>query len=144
MVLVVAVNGVLLFLAIDTWTGLETHDSYRKGIEYNKALAGAKAQAALGWTMDLAFVAGGSGGREGDLTATFRDGGGEAVTDLEVEARMIRPTHEGYDTTAALKDRGGGLYGAGITLPLPGQWTVRVHARRGGDTFQASQKIQVP
>lgn len=143
MALVVAVNGVLLFLALDTWSGLETEDSYRKGVAYNRALAGAKAQAALGWTMDLAFVADGGGGRRGDLTVRFRDGGGRAVTGLAVEARMIRPTHEGYDTTAALGHRGGGVYGAAITLPLSGQWTVRVHARRDGDIFQASHRIQV-
>jgi nitrogen fixation protein FixH len=94
--------------------------------------------------MDLAFVADAGGGRRGDLTVSFRDGGGGAVTGLAVEARMIRPTHEGYDTTAALGHRGGGVYGAGVTLPLPGQWTVRIHARRGADTFQASHRIQVP
>lgn len=141
MVLVVAVNGILVILANDTWSGLETHNAYRKGIEYNKALAGAKAQAALGWTMDMAFADG--GGHRGDLTVTFRDGDGGAVTGLEVEARIIRPTHEGYDQTAALGHRGGGVYGAAVTLPLPGQWAVRIHARRGRDAFQATHRIQV-
>ncbi|HEB79150.1 MAG TPA: hypothetical protein ENI79_01570 [Rhodospirillales bacterium] len=136
---VVAVNLVFMVLANKTWTGLETEGAYEKGLAYNKALLGAKAQAALGWRMDFQFTP-----VEGKLSAAFHGPGGEALTGMKVKALLIRPTREGFDFSIDLEDKGGGTYAAVIDPPLPGRWTVRIHAYRGADSFQIKREIMAP
>ena len=43
MAVVVVVNGILAWLAVGTWTGIETEDHYRKGLAYNENLAAEQA-----------------------------------------------------------------------------------------------------
>ncbi len=144
MALVVAVNGVLVVYAVGTFPGLETDDHYRKGLAYNDNLAGARAQDALGWHMDLAFVAVESAARSGDLVVRFSDADGRPIEDLEVRVLLVRPTHEGFDDGVALDHRGAGTYAAFVAPPLAGQWEVRVQAFRGDQVYQGVERIQVP
>ncbi len=146
MLVVIVVNGVLATLAVSTWPGIETKEHYRKGLEYNQTLAAVKAQQQRGWRMDLTFspepVA--DGRRSGDLAVTFVGKDGRPLENLAAKAVLSRPTHEGFDVAVDLEYRGGGLYGATVALPLPGQWEAHVHAHRGGDNFQESRRLSVP
>ena len=45
--LIAAVNGVFMFYALDTFPGLTTEDSYKKGIVYNRTLDDAEARRRL-------------------------------------------------------------------------------------------------
>jgi nitrogen fixation protein FixH len=142
--LVVVVNGGLVFLALKTWSGLETEQHYLKGLAYNENLKGAEAQDRLGWRVEVAFATvTANSPRAGQLTASFRDRAGTPLGGLAVEVLLIRPTQTGFDRKAALAHQGEGLYAAPVELPLPGQWDVRVHAWRGSDAFQAVKRIQV-
>ena len=58
---IAAVNGVMIWLAVDTFTGIATERHYEKGLAYNQALAAAEVQAALGWTAETAFEGSGPG-----------------------------------------------------------------------------------
>lgn len=146
MLVVIAVNGVMATLAIGTWPGLETEDHYRKGLAYNQTLAAVKAQEQRGWRMDLTFAAepATGGSRRGDLAVSLVAKDGRPLEDLRVEAVLRRPTREGFDVAAALEPRGGGVYGAAVSLPLPGQWEAHVHAYRDGDNFQESRRFSIP
>lgn len=147
---VVVVNGILIYFAVHTWSGLDTEDAYRKGIRYNATLAAAQAQEALGWRMDFAFtprapVNGTPAHRHrGDLTVTFHGRDGRPLDGLRVKALLVRPVKEGFDSSLELTRRGGGAYGADVGLALPGQWEVRIVAGRGEDRFQAIRRIEVP
>ena len=50
---VVAVNGVLIWLALTTFSGLDREAPYARGIGYNAVLAEARDQAALGWQTEI-------------------------------------------------------------------------------------------
>lgn len=143
MLLVIVVNGLLIFYAVHTFTGLTTDHTYRKGLAYNDAIAGAKAQEEMGWHVALRFTPDGTG-HGGAVEVSFRDHDGRAVPGLRVEARYVRPTHQGYDGRVALDDRGDGRYGGHLPLPLPGQWNLRLHALGQGVAYQYNRKIQAP
>lgn len=142
LVVVVAVNGVMIGLAMWTWTGLATTDAYRKGIAYNRALEAAQAQAALGWRAEIGFVPAAEGG--GQLTLSLVDAKGEPIERASVTGRLIRPTHAGYDTDVALPAQGGGRFVSPIQVPLPGIWDVRLMIESRGRVFQATRRITVP
>jgi nitrogen fixation protein FixH len=146
MLVVVAVNGVMIYLAVDTFTGLETPDYYRKGIHYNDDIEAARRQARLGWRAEVAFAADGTGraAHEGRVTVDFSDRESRPVEGLEVKAMFVRPTQAGFDRTVTLAPDGDGRYAARIALPLPGQWQVRVVARRDDADYQAVKRILVP
>ena len=48
-----AVNFVFATYAVKTFSGLDSDNPYDSGLAYNKEIAAAKAQADLGWTVDL-------------------------------------------------------------------------------------------
>ncbi|QNT70627.1 FixH family protein [Defluviicoccus vanus] len=150
MMVVIAVNAVMITLALETFPGLDTEDAYRKGLKYNQTIAAAEAQDARGWQMAVAVAphpgeqTSAAGGRQADVVATFTDRDGYPLSGLTVEAYLLRPTNSGHDASAALDEQVGGHYAAMVTLPLPGQWDVRVHARRGDETFQATRRIMMP
>ncbi|OHC76257.1 MAG: hypothetical protein A3G18_06290 [Rhodospirillales bacterium RIFCSPLOWO2_12_FULL_58_28] len=141
---VVAVNMLLLFLAVSTFSGLDTERAFEKGIDYNKALAGAGAQAGLGWSVAFAFRPERDATRRGKIAVSAKDRDGQALYDLTVKAFLIRPTSQGSDMSVDLENLGNGDYAAAVSPPLPGRWIVRVHLWRGQDSFQMKQEIMVP
>ena len=150
MLVVVAVNVVLVTYAIGTFPGLETEDAYRKGLAHNETLAAAQAQDARGWRVDVRYAPraqptteAARAVLEGELVITLLDKAGEPLRDLQVTAAVVRPTRAGFDTRVEMEPRGFGEYRAEVNLPLAGQWDVRISARRGDESFQATRRIIV-
>lgn len=144
MLLVVAVNGVLITLAVDTFPGLDTQDAYRKGLAYNRTLSEARDVEKRGWRADVRFAPRDRTAEAGDLLVSLAGADGLPLRGLAVTAALIRPTQGGVDQHVVLEERGEGLYGAAVTLPLAGQWDAHLWARGGGDTWQTTRRIHVP
>lgn len=136
---VFAINGVMIWLALTTWTGLETEGAYQKGLAYNRQLAAAEMQAALGWQADAAFER--SGPQAGTLELRLGDQDGRIVAEADVVARFVRPTHEGHDFEARLAPAPDGVYRALVDFPLPGQWDVELEARAPEGRYRLQERL---
>jgi nitrogen fixation protein FixH len=136
---VFAVNGVLVWAALSSWTGLETPDSYERGLVYNRAIEAEKEQVALGWRAGFGFNQ--TGVRQGMLELRLQGRDAAPLRGARVDAEIVRPTKEGYDFDVALKEQAPGLYRAEIQAPLPGQWEARIAARAGGEVYRLSPRI---
>ena len=143
LLVVVAVNLVLIFSAIETFPGLRTEKAYDKGLKYNETLAAAEQQRRLGWRSEVS-VTPTADDRRFLVTATLRDPEGRPIPGLAARAFITRPTVGGHDVETVLADQGDGRYVADVSLPLPGLWDVRVHAHRGPDNFQDVRRISGP
>lgn len=143
---VIAVNGTMAYIAVDTWTGLETAQPFQKAQAFNGELAQKSAQAALDWTVKVDFVKQPTtqNARAGILHFTVLDAHDQGIGGLTIEAQAVRPTHEGYDQVITFEERGLGEYVAPADLPLPGQWELRITASRADDIFKLRQRILVP
>jgi nitrogen fixation protein FixH len=139
--LVVLVNGVMIWLAVDTFTGIATERHYEKGLAYNQALEAAEAQAALGWRAETGFESSGPGA--GRLQLMLRDSVRRAVAGARVTALFQRPSSPEADRTAALAEIAPGRYAASIDLGAPGNWAVRLEAHLGGARYQVSRRLTV-
>jgi nitrogen fixation protein FixH len=139
MLIVLAANGALIWLATTSWTGLAVDQAYEKGLAYNRNLEAARQQTALGWQprLDARVVTGLSA--EAELTITNRQGA--PVTGAKVEAAFARPTQHGFDFRLTLAQGRPGVYRAMFELPLPGLWDVHVTIRRGGSLFVHNQRL---
>lgn len=84
----------MVVLAFWSWTGVETDRAWRSGLAYNRALEAERAQMALGW--DAAFDFEQRDERSATIALTLEDRHGNMIKNAHVEARFVRPTHDGY------------------------------------------------
>jgi len=131
-------NGALIYIALSTLHGEEMENSYDASQAYNSQIAAARAQAALGWTVDLSTRDEGGGER---VVADFRDRSGAAISGLEVRARFVHPFDRTADREAALASDGGAY--EGVAGPLhAGRWTLVIEARQNGQVkFTSDNQI---
>jgi nitrogen fixation protein FixH len=140
MLLVVAVNGAMIFFAQSTFSGLDTTKAYQQGLAYNATLKEARANAALGWTARTEFTAI-AGGRHIAITISSKDG--DPVEGLHVVAHLVRPVSTAFDQLLILHHEGSGTYGADLALPAGGSWELRLTATGDGTTWQTMQRVFV-
>jgi nitrogen fixation protein FixH len=137
----VAVNGVMVFYALNSWTGLETQHYWERGTAYNTAIAGARDQRKRGWQVGIDFQA--TDLKSAHLAVDLKDHSGNVLADARVTAEIVRPTSEGHDFTVELSHQGQGRYTADFALPLPGQWDIRVIADHPQGDYQEVKRVLV-
>lgn len=135
-------NGIMLYFALDSWTGLSTENAFQQGLNYNDRIAERDHQAALGWQVSFDAVP----DRPGHVVFDMRvdDDRGVPITAAAVAVSLTRPTHEGYDTTATLTHMGGGNYVGEADLSLPGQWQVELVIDEPRGRYRHSERVVVP
>lgn len=138
--LIVAVNGVFVFFAMTSWSGLSTDGAYRKGLAYNEQLAAAASQKSRGWSAFAHFAP--TEGRKGRMVVAFKDRAGHGIERLEVSGTLARPAQSGLDRTITLIGAGDGAYGADVEVPLYGVWNMTIIARRdGAPAYRLEQRL---
>ena len=140
-VVVTAVNAVMIWVAVESWTGLSSGDSYEQGLRYNQNLEAAQRQAELGWQPRLTARRLGSDQAEAELRLSDRQG--QPVTDAVIEASFERPVQPDHDVEVELKPVGPGQYRAGFALPAVGVWDAHVVIRRGDDRYVLQQRLML-
>ena len=141
MAVTVIVNGLLAWIADDTFSGQVTTRHRDLGLDYNRALEGTAAQERLGWRAEIAFAPRGLGGAI-EVRLVTREG--DPVEGADAELLIRRPVEEGFDRRIGLVPEGAGRYTARVALPKPGQWALHLLVRRGDDVFQHQTRILVP
>lgn len=136
---VLAANLTLAYVAISTFTGLETDRYYHRGLEYNRVIEAERRQAALGWTVSVDFEP--TASRHGRLSVLAFDDGGKPLDGATVTAQLFRPTQAGYDKRITLNPAGAGSYEAELELPLRGQWDIRTQIERRSDVYRTVERI---
>lgn len=120
-----AANGVFLYTAISTHTGVVSNEPYRKGLHYNDRIEADRQQQQLGWKEDIAIA---PDGRK--ITVALLDKAGNPISGLSLEGRLGRPATEAMDRTLDLKETAPGSYTAEFAALEPGAWLLDVVARR--------------
>lgn len=128
---VFSANGIMTYFALNTWTGLETEDSYVKGLNYNREIENARLQNLSGWDVQISQMPESIEGRF-EIKVSWPE---EALPPAEVKATFIRAVIEGYDQEITLSHLGDGLYGSPVKLPLIGQWDVLVVVNSQNNTI---------
>jgi nitrogen fixation protein FixH len=121
-----AVNGVLLWQALSTHSGLVAHEPYRKGLAYNQRIAADERQEGLAWTPVVEIE------RRGAIAVTLSDAEGRPVTGLRLDGTIGRPATMRQDISVRLEERSPGRYVAHMAALEPGAWIVGIEARLEG------------
>jgi nitrogen fixation protein FixH len=131
-------NFIMARQAVKTFSGLDSDNPYDSGLAYNTEVAAAKAQAALGWSVDLNQTADGAATQ---VTATVKDKAGQPVTGLDVNMRFIYPATRKFDRETAAAAVADGVYSGSAQL-IAGKWEVEVDFKRNGERqFRSRNQI---
>lgn len=139
-VVVLAANGIMVFFAFDSFTGVSTDDSYRRGLGFNKQLEAQQRASELAWQVAARMDKTAAGRR---LVLALRDKAGRPLSSASVRAEFRRPIERGLDFAVALKPLGEGRYDAPVHAPRPGQWQVTFHIALGGESIVAERRFVV-
>lgn len=120
------VDGIFVYTAVTTQTGLVTERPYEKGIAYNELLKKADSQRKL---IDKVSY------EEPNLIWKISDEKRKAILSGNVTARIFRPVQEGLDFDVTLEHTGDGEYSTSLSLPKQGSWTAKL-------TVQWEEKLQ--
>jgi len=130
---IIAVNMVLVYAALTTFTGVTTGKSYDRGRNYNAVLAEAARQDALGWSARVALEG-------GVLTVVAVDREGLPLGG-RVEGVLHRPL-EGAELRLDFAAAGPGRFIAFAELPAQGQWDARLSlTNERGERLDIRQRI---
>lgn len=140
-------NGIMIYSATSTWTGLTAKSAYRQGVTYNKILDQRAAARKLGWDMAVGWQARADGAARtsnGLLSVRLRDRTGAALTDAKVSGSLFRPVVQGFDRPLpGFAHVGGGLYQTRVNFPARGLWEVRLSVTQNGKTVRARHRLTI-
>jgi nitrogen fixation protein FixH len=122
---IMIVNFLMAYLAIHTFSGMQTDKPYETGLAFNHAIADAQAQDARGWSVSAAVERAPSG--TVTVKATLLDAAKAPLSGYVVTATLRSPIDAKRDHTVALSDDGEGLYHGEITTEA-GQWDLEILA----------------
>jgi len=139
-VFVSAVNGVMIYYAVKTFSGEVVAHPYERGVAYNRDIARARAQAARDWKVDvnLARDAGVT-----EIVVTAHDASGAEITGVEMNAAFAAPADLSRDVRLRLEETAPGRYAGAAALPA-GQRDLELTASRGGsEVFRSKNRVEV-
>jgi nitrogen fixation protein FixH len=136
MLLVVAVNAVLITVALRSFPGLVVQRPYDRGIAYNDEIRQNQSQAALGWTVVPRYA-------DGRLAVRIADADGAPIAGLAVRATILRPLGGLAPTAVELAPRDD-AYVADVGPLSAGQWEVRIGASGPPGDYRIAYRIVVP
>ena len=117
-------NGVFLYFALKTHTGIVSKQPYRKGLDYNERIAAGERQKALGWQDAVTIDR-----QAGTIELVLKDAAGLPVSGLTIEGFVGRPATEQFDIAIAMKEGSTpGTYRTSTSVLEPGNWVVKLQA----------------
>jgi nitrogen fixation protein FixH len=133
---IIAVNLTMAYFANSTWSGLVVANGYVASQSFDDDLAKARAQDAMGWTVDVSHAT-------NRVTATFADRSNAPLTGMTVKGMLRRPTTDREDLALSFVGEGSGAYVADATLGK-GVWDVEIMATgAGGETYRKTYRLFV-
>jgi nitrogen fixation protein FixH len=136
---VMGVNGIMAYLAVDTFSGVQSEKPYENGLAFNRDIARARAQDAQGWSVSEKIIRSPSG--EVSIDVSVADSSNQIVFGLAITSVLKSPVDSRIDCKVVLTDQMNGHY-TGVTPCGAGQWDVETIARQGAEiVYQSTNRI---
>lgn len=114
---VIAVNAILVWASISTFTGVTVPRAYERGRGYDQVLAEAARQDALGWASEVQLA-------DGRIRVTVHDRDGRPVSG-RLDGVLRRPM-TGEDVPLDFRSGSAGAWSAATDAMQRGQWEARL------------------
>jgi len=134
MLVVFVVDCWFIAVALRSFPGAAGEDGFDLSNGYDRVLAAAAAQSALGWHVATVLDT----SRRPVLHLTDRTGA--PLQAVVIDAQAVRPVGPPNQTALAFRPTGPGSYQADTTL-FSGQWDVLLTVRSGGHVYSTTQRL---
>lgn len=115
---IISVNMFFLTMALNSFSGIETSDAYRKGLAYNSRITEQRRVEERGWSGAISTT----DARVPVITLTRVSGA--PLTGMAVTGKIGRPTTDKFDRSVSfIETRDGAYHAVGVTLE-PGRWVM--------------------
>jgi nitrogen fixation protein FixH len=129
---IAVLDGIFVYMAVSTQTGVVTEQAYEKGLAYNELLEQAKQRPEINQKASY---------KDGVLSWSLANKDESPISNAVVTAHIKRPVQDGYDFDITLSHKGNGLYEADITLPMKGLWQAGLNSEWDNQKYQTSLKF---
>jgi nitrogen fixation protein FixH len=137
-----AVNGVMIYKAVKTFSGEVVAHPYERGLAYNREIAQAREQAARDWKVDVRVARAATG--EIEIVVSARDAKGREISGVDMSALLAAPADLARDVRVKLAETAPGRY-AGVAAIPPGQRDLVLTAEsEGKQLFRSKNRIEAP
>ncbi len=137
--LYVLLNFIFIYISKSSYNGTVTENAYEKGISYNRVLKSNQEQEKLGWIGTLEYHS--IERSKIELTFTLLDKHQKPIKNAQVNAQIMRPVTDKYDSHITLKETSPGVYQEKLELPLMGQWEIKLKAILGNNDYFLNKRI---
>lgn len=139
-------NGIMVWFAIGSFSGLTTDQPYRRGLGFNEAIEANARQQASGWAPLIALKPLAGGKVRMELRVRHKDDatGQRILRPDRASITFRRPTSAGHDFRVDLKPGLGGVFTAEAVPPMPGLWNLEVTVFEGSKEFKWIRRTQLP
>ena len=134
---IVAVNAVLIWLAVKSNTGVVSATAYEDGLAYNQTLAEQAQQAGLGWS-----VVRNGADFPARLVYELRDAQGLPLGSAYVRVKAVRPVGD-EALEVEMVEFTDGTYAAEMAWPAPGVWLLEATFMHEGRSLTAHERVTV-
>jgi len=134
--LVIAVNGLMMWLAISSFSGLYSNNARARGVHYNRVIAEQRVRDSLGWTIETRWQA-----DSHRLVLVARDGQGRLLEAAAVAVNLVRPAEKRTPLRIAMEPLGDGRFVAGVALPARGNWDADIVVEAEGHRFAVTKRL---
>lgn len=132
---IIIVNVIMMSFALNTDNGLVVRNSYVASQDFNRNTAEARAQDALGWSMQASLEG-------GELVVRLADEAGGSLDGMTVTAKVGRPVTDRDDHTVLLSPAGD-FYRSPVSVS-GGAWQADIQAvNTDGETYRRVWRFDV-
>lgn len=138
---VVGVNMLMAYVAVTTFSGMQTQRPYEAGLKFNHAISKARVQQEQHWSVDTHLER----AKDGHVTLTIAlaDQQGVAIVGQQLKVELVSPVDSRNDAPFTLSPDGPGRY-RGVTRAAAGQWDLVIESRRSEDAvFRSVSRVSL-
>ena len=134
--LVIAVNGTMIWFAVGSFSGLYTTKPRDRGLHYNDVIAAQQERDALGWRIGTSWQA-----EAHRLELEVYDRDGRPLADATVRVELVRPAEKRQPLRVALVAVEPGRHAGRVDLPAHGNWDLDIVVERDGRRFAQTKRM---
>jgi len=143
LLLQVAVSGLTLYAALSNPSFAAEPDYYRKAMDWDATAARKRAEAALGWRLQVDVSSTTSASNERAVRVLVHDRDGKPVEGAAVSAEVFHHARAAERSEVVFSGDGAGCYAATLEMRRIGLWEFRLKVLRGEERVTATRVVDV-
>jgi nitrogen fixation protein FixH len=134
--IVFLVNGLMIWFAIDSFSGLYGNGARNRETNYNEVIAQQKARDALGWKIETEWRT-----NEDRLLVDITQADGSALPGAVVTGQLVRPAEKRPYLPLEFHELASGRFVAHVALPARGNWDLDILVATAGQNFALTKRL---